>query len=54
MELLRVANLRKVYGVGSLAVTALDDISVSAQTGELVALLGPSGSGSSAWRSPVP
>jgi putative ABC transport system ATP-binding protein len=47
MELLRVANLRKVYGAGNLAVTALDDITFSAQTGELVALLGPSGSGKS-------
>jgi putative ABC transport system ATP-binding protein len=47
MEVLRVEGLKKVYGSGPLAVTALEDISLAAQSGELVALLGPSGSGKS-------
>jgi putative ABC transport system ATP-binding protein len=47
MELLSVADLRKVYDSGGLAVPALDDITFNAHAGELVALLGPSGSGKS-------
>ncbi len=47
MEVLRVEGLRKVFGSGELAVTALADIDFVVQEGELMALLGPSGSGKS-------
>lgn len=47
MEVLRVERLKKIYGSGPLAVTALEDVSLGAQSGELLALLGPSGSGKS-------
>ena len=47
MPVLSVERVKKVYGSGELAVTALEDITLSAESGELVALLGPSGSGKS-------
>jgi len=47
MEVLWVEALKKVYGSGELAVTALQDIDFSVRAGELMALLGPSGSGKS-------
>jgi putative ABC transport system ATP-binding protein len=47
MAVLRVERLRKVFGSGELAVTALQDIDFSVSAGELMALLGPSGSGKS-------
>jgi len=45
MEVVRIERLTKVYGSGRTAVTALRDASLTADGGELVALLGPSGSG---------
>ncbi len=45
MEVLRVTGVRKVFGKGDDAVTALDGIDFSLEAGELMALLGPSGSG---------
>ncbi len=47
MEILRVENLTKVYGKGHTAVTALDNVSFSADKGEFLAVIGPSGSGKS-------
>ena len=47
MEILRVENLTKQYGVGETAVTALDHVSFSVEKGEFVAIVGPSGSGKS-------
>ena len=39
--------LRKVYGEGSTAVRALDDVSLEFPNGEFAAIMGPSGSGKS-------
>ena len=47
MEILRVDNLKKVYGKGENAVHALDGVSFSVEQVEFVAIIGPSGSGKS-------
>lgn len=47
MPILRIENLTKVYGKGNTAVTALDNVSLSVEKGEFVAVIGPSGSGKS-------
>ena len=47
MEILRVDNLKKVYGKGENAGQALDGVSFSVEQGEFVAIIGPSGSGKS-------
>lgn len=47
LEILRVDNLKKVYGEGENAVHALDGVSFSVEQGEFVAIIGPSGSGKS-------
>ena len=47
MEILRIENLKKVYGKGENEVRALDGISFSVEQGEFLAIIGPSGSGKS-------
>jgi putative ABC transport system ATP-binding protein len=47
METIRAVGLTKTYGQGELAITALDDVSITVESGEVAALLGPSGSGKS-------
>ena len=47
MEILRVENLRKVYGKDENKVVALDNVSFSVQKVEFVAIVGASGSGKS-------
>ncbi len=47
MEILRVENLSKIYGMGETKVTALDNVSFKVNKGEFVAIVGASGSGKS-------
>lgn len=47
MEILRIENLKKVYGKGENEVRALDGISFHVEQGEFLAIIGPSGSGKS-------
>jgi putative ABC transport system ATP-binding protein len=45
--MIKIANLKKVYNTGDIAVEALKGITVSIRKGEFVAIMGPSGSGKS-------
>ncbi len=47
MKILEVKNLSKTYGKGDTLVKALDNVSLSVEQGEFVAIIGPSGSGKS-------
>jgi len=47
MEILRVENLNKTYGMGENKVEALKSINLSVNKGEFVAIVGASGSGKS-------
>ena len=47
MEILRVENLSKSYGKGEAEVKALQNVDLSINKGEFVAIVGPSGSGKS-------
>lgn len=45
MKILKVENLKKMYGKGDAEVKAIDDVSFEIEEGEFVAIIGPSGSG---------
>lgn len=47
VEILRIEHLSKVYGKGETAVKALNNVSLTINRGEFVAIVGPSGSGKS-------
>ena len=47
MNILKIENLKKVYGSGETEVKALEDISFQVEEGEFIAIIGPSGSGKS-------
>ncbi|PFG17415.1 putative ABC transport system ATP-binding protein [Propionicimonas paludicola] len=47
VPVLELRGLRRVYGSGTTAVTALDGVDLSLQEGEFVAVMGPSGCGKS-------
>ena len=46
-EILKITNVTKYYGSGSVVTKALDGVSFSVEKGTFTAIMGPSGSGKS-------
>lgn len=47
MPIIELANVSKVFGFGDATTIALDDVNLSVEKGEFIAIMGPSGSGKS-------
>lgn len=47
MPVITLQNISKVFGIGDATTVALDDISLTVEKGEFLAVMGPSGSGKS-------
>ncbi len=47
MAVIRLSNVSKIYGLGDATTIAVDDVNLSINKGEFVAIMGPSGSGKS-------
>ncbi len=47
MSIIQLRDIKKTYSTGKAAVAALQDVSLTIQQGEFVAIMGPSGSGKS-------
>jgi putative ABC transport system ATP-binding protein len=45
--MIELENITKIYDIGKVKLTALDDVSFSCQKGEIISIMGPSGSGKS-------
>lgn len=47
MPIIKLEDINKLYGFGDATTIALDDVNLSVERGEFVAIMGPSGSGKS-------
>jgi putative ABC transport system ATP-binding protein len=45
--MIKMKNIKKIYGAGSVQVEALRDINLEVESNEFVGMIGPSGSGKS-------